>query len=576
MRVERAGSVGVETAAKKPRERLVQLASHLRHLGPVEKLLAFSLVVILGMAFFLVSQYTGRAGSVPAMLIEDAADRARAMGFLRASGIAATTNHAGEVLVPAEQATMARALLMEEQVVPLQSSTFFERLVEGRSWMNSRQDNHQQYWAIYSQVLSESLSNWRSLKQARVMIDMPEQSGLGRAHRTPTASVMVWPASGELPQATVDAIAQSVAGAVSGLDPSGVQIADGSNGMVYVVQDQKRLDVRGALEQRAQVEAMLEGKLREFLRDIPGMSLAVLARVDSSRSTKQSQRYEKPVTALVSENRTESTQQNTIQGGEAGTRSNESMSINSGSAGGTSVAETTEETAFEPRFSNTSEHTEDPGGHLLGVSVMLGVPRSYVRRLLELEAPPPAEGQDPVAPSAQDITARFDLVREDIEKRIQVVLGNIVTGDPADVAVTVSMLSDVAMAGGGTATGLGIGGGGGGGGVLGLPTGGLIDKAVLGVLALVSVAMMAMLMRKATKRADLPTAEELVGIPPALLAEGDLFGEADEGDIAMSGIELDEEQVRASKMLEQVGELVTTAPETAATLLQSWIAASEN
>lgn len=576
MRVERAGSVGVETAAKQPKERLVQLAGHLRRLGPVEKLLVLCLVVILGMAFFMVSRYTVKSNSVPAMLISDAADRARAMGFLRASGIAATTNHAGEVLVPAEQASMARALLMEEQVVPMQTATFFERLVEGRSWMNSRQDNHQQYWAIYSQVLSESLSNWRSLRQARVLIDMPEQAGLGRAHRSPTASVMVWPAGGELPQETVDAIAQSVAGAVSGLDPSGVRIADGSNGMVYVVQDQKRLDVRGALEQRAQIEAMLEGKLREFLRDIPGMSLAVLARVDSSRRTQQSQRFEKPVSALVSESRTESTQQNTVQGGVPGTRSNESMSITPGSASGTSLAESTEESAFEPRFSNTSEHTEDPGGHLQGVSVMLGVPRSYVRRLLELEAEPAAEGQDPVVPTPQDIATRFDRVRDDIEKRIQVVLGNIVTGDPADVAVTVSMLSDTSTAsvGGG---GLGLGGGSGsGGGVLGLPTGGLIDKAVLGVLALVSVAMMAMLVRKATRKGELPTAEELVGIPPALLSEGDLFGEADEGDVPMSGIELDEEQVRSSKMLEQVGELVSSAPETAATLLQSWIAASED
>ncbi|MCW5757612.1 MAG: hypothetical protein KIT54_10285 [Phycisphaeraceae bacterium] len=567
----------METAAKQPKERMVQLLGQLRRLGPVEKMLVVCLVVILGMAFYLVSQYTGRTSQVPAMLIQDAADRARAMGFLRASGIAATTNHAGEVLVPAEQATMARALLMEEQVVPMQSATFFERLVEGRSWMNSRQDNHQQYWAIYSQVLSESLSSWRSLRQARVLIDMPEQSGLGRAHRAPTASVMVWPASGELPQATVDAIARSVAGAVSGLEPSGVQIADGSNGMVYVVQDQKRLDVRGALEQRAQVEAMIEGKLREFLRDIPGMSLAVLARVDSTRRTQQSQRYERPVTALVSESRTESSQQNTVQGGVGGTRSNESMTINPGSAGGTSLTETTEESAFEPRFSNTSEHTEDPGGHLQGVSVMLGVPRSYVRRLLELEASPAADGQDPASPTPQDIAARFERVRDEIEKRIQVVLGNIVKGDPADVAVTVSMLSDVATAGA-AGGGFGIGGGSGGGGgpgVLGLPTGGLIDKALLAVLALVSVAMMALLVRKATRRDELPTAEELVGIPPALLADGDLFGEADEGDVPMSGIELDEEQVRASKMLEQVGELVSSAPETAANLLQSWIAASE-
>lgn len=571
----------MEIAGKQPRERLRHLAGYLGRLGTIEKLLVACVVVILGMTFYLVSQYAARGSSVAAVVISDPADRARAMGFLRASGIAATTSATGEVMVPPGQATMARGLLMEEQVVPLQTASLFERLVEAQSWTNSRQDNHQQYWALYSQNLSESLSSWRSLRRAQVMIDMPEQAGLGRAHRSPTASVMVWPASGALPQDTVDAIAIAVGNAVSGLEAKDVSITDGLSGMAYLARTDDRLDARGTLEHRAQVEAMLEGKIREFLRDIPGMSLAVLARVDHARKSTQNQKFERPVSGLLSEMRTELAQQDAARGGVPGTRSNESMSISQGSAGGSSTSETTEESRFDNRFPSATENIEDPGGHLEGVSVMLGVPRSYVQRLIEQEREPPAEGEEAAAsPSPADIAQRFDTVRSDLERRIQVALGNIVSGDPADVAVTVSMLSDLASSGGaGQAGGLGLGGGGlgsGGSGFMGLTGGGLIDKAVLGVLALVSLAMMAMLVRKATKKAELPTAEELVGIPPALQADGDLYGEADEGDVPMSGIELDEEQVRSSKMLEQVGELVKSSPETAAGLLQSWISASED
>jgi hypothetical protein len=280
----------------------------------------------------------------------------------------------------------------------------------------------------------------------------------------------------------------------------------------------------------------------------------------------------------LSESRSETTQQNIVRGGVSGTRSNEAMTISDGSGGGTRLDETQEESTFLPKFPTTTELTEDPGGRLEGVSVMLGVPRSYVQRLLEIERPPPAEGESAEPPTAAEVTQRFEQVRSDLEQRIEVVLGNIVSGEPGDVAVTVSMLSDLGGVGtastvGGLGTGAGLGGG--MGGALGLGSG-MIDKIVLGVLATVSLAMMALLVRKATKRHELPTAEELVGIPPALQADGDLFGEADEGDVAMSGIELDEDRVQTNKMLEQVGELLESSPETAASLLQGWISASED
>ena len=571
----------METATKQPKEKLRQLAGYLGRLGTIEKLLVGCVVVIVAMTFFLVSQYAGRSSTVQVALVSDPGEQARAVGALEAAGIRADASATGQIMVNQDYAMRARAMLMEQQIAPTQTASFVERLLEARSWMNSRQDNHQQYWAIYSQYLSEILSMWQSLSQARVVIDMPEQAGLGRAHRKPTATVTVWPVGGELSQDAVDAIAVGTAGAVAGLEPTGVSIVDGVSSMAYYASDDTRLSARRSLEHQAQVEALIEGKIRGFLRDIPGMSLGVFARVDSTRRTQQSQQFERAVSAIESESRTEQVQTSQSRGGVGGTRSNESMSVSQGSGDGTTFTETTEDSTFDSRFPSLTENVEDPGGDLLGVSVMLGVPRSHVLRLIEQETAPPAEDAEPVAPTPQEIADRFDRVRSDLEARIQVALGNIVTGDPADVAVTVSMLSDMPLVGSsasnaGFGGGGGMGGGGSGGGFMGLASGGLIDKAVLGALALVSLAMMAMLMRKATKRAELPTAEELVGIPPALQADGDVFGEADEGDVPMSGIELDEEQVRAGKMLDQVGELVSASPETAASLLQSWVAADRD
>jgi flagellar biosynthesis/type III secretory pathway M-ring protein FliF/YscJ len=93
----------------------------------------------------------------------------------------------------------------------------------------------------------------------------------------------------------------------------------------------------------------------------------------------------------------------------------------------------------------------------------------------------------------------------------------------------------------------------------------------LGLLAVGALGMMFMLVRKAGKPAELPSAQELVGLPPALEAGADIVGEADEGSTAMEGIELPDDQVRVNKMLETIGEMVKNKPQDAAAVLNRWI-----
>jgi flagellar biosynthesis/type III secretory pathway M-ring protein FliF/YscJ len=98
----------------------------------------------------------------------------------------------------------------------------------------------------------------------------------------------------------------------------------------------------------------------------------------------------------------------------------------------------------------------------------------------------------------------------------------------------------------------------------------MIERVLVGALALLAVGMMLMMVRKAGKKVELPTPEELVGIPPALTSDSDIVGEADETDTPMTGIEVDDDQAQANKMLEQVTDLVQNNPETAAKLIGRW------
>jgi len=85
--------------------------------------------------------------------------------------------------------------------------------------------------------------------------------------------------------------------------------------------------------------------------------------------------------------------------------------------------------------------------------------------------------------------------------------------------------------------------------------------------------MMLLMVRKAGRPAELPTATEVVGVPPALRSEESVVGEAGETDTPMEGIEVDELQVKTQKMLDQVNELVGNNPLVASRLLGRWIEA---
>jgi len=101
--------------------------------------------------------------------------------------------------------------------------------------------------------------------------------------------------------------------------------------------------------------------------------------------------------------------------------------------------------------------------------------------------------------------------------------------------------------------------------------GGIVKPVALGALVLLSLGMMVSMVRKASRQPALPSAEELVGIPPALEPNNDVVGEADETQTAMTGIEIDDESLKASKMLEEVATLVKNNPSQASQVFNRWV-----
>ena len=88
---------------------------------------------------------------------------------------------------------------------------------------------------------------------------------------------------------------------------------------------------------------------------------------------------------------------------------------------------------------------------------------------------------------------------------------------------------------------------------------------------MLALAFMFFMVRKATQEEVLPTIEELAGVPPTLPNEDELIGEADELEATMDGVELDEEQIRARKVAEQISDMIKSSPEEAGTLIGKWV-----
>jgi flagellar biosynthesis/type III secretory pathway M-ring protein FliF/YscJ len=96
----------------------------------------------------------------------------------------------------------------------------------------------------------------------------------------------------------------------------------------------------------------------------------------------------------------------------------------------------------------------------------------------------------------------------------------------------------------------------------------------LGLLAMLSLGVMFGMVRKATQRPQIPSVEEMAGIPPKLPMEEEVVGEAEESEAAMAGLELDEQEIRIRKVAEQISDLVKSNPIEAGALFNKWV--SEN
>ena len=556
-------------------ERLRQATDRIKQqlgkLTPSQKLAIGSLAIVLLMALFVVAQYSAKPALVPLVNGATPEEASRVESFLQVNNIP-YESRAGEIMVHPDRQRLVLAQLAQEGQMPADTRLTFDTLVDRQSWTNTTLQSRQMANIARQNELSRVVARMTGITRANVIMDVPTRRSLGQADRTPTASVTVF-GSG-INQSTVDAIANLVASSTAGLSLDNVRVIDGTTNRQYKARTDENFTASTYLEHVANQERLLRDKLLDHFAFIKGVIVTVHVQADiSHQMTTRDEKLnqdEGSVAITASRSSSELDQSENRGAAETGARANLQASINNTSATGTSTTDETSETLFDTAIGSEVTTTDDPRGHPTKIAAVVNIPRDYFINIYNERNPAPeSENADqPTAPPTdQDLEPIRTAELQRIEREVRALVDMSSKDNGSEGTVHVSMIpvaSTFVTAGLETAAPAGFMG-------LNIASSSVVSTLALSALALVAILVILYTTFKANKREALPSAEELVGVPPAMDDHDAILGEATLADSVLSGLELSEDEMGVRQMRDQIAELVNENPERAASLISGWI-----
>ncbi len=480
------------------------------------------------------------------------------------------------VLVPAERRYEVQAALAAAGHLPEDTSAGFAQILASQNPWQSGDQQRQAYNIALQNELSRVIKAYPWVRNATVIISRPQASGFGATHQRPTAAVNIVMATGRLDQNKVDAIAGLVKGAVAEMTTQDVTVIDAVAGRQFKVKSDETAASSDVVESRQAQERELREKITQSLAYIRNVIVAVNVEIDPTRKVTESVKFDKEGTVdSQTETHTKTVETNEGGGGtEPGVRANAGADI--AAAGGTAGRKSTTEendSKFLPHVGETKEHASHPGGLPTRMNATVNIPRGFFVALYRQANPEPAAaaGAAPAAAAPKDPTddqlkAIIDAQVAKIKKQVELLVATKETAGQVAVDVYPDAEYATTVEGGGT----------GGPAIAGtgtlLASGEYAKTIGLGTLALLSVGLMLMMVRKAGQRPPLPTAQELAGVPPVLTTTDDeMLGEVDTAESPLTGMEMADDEIRHRKLTDQVTELVKGNPSEAATLVKRWM-----
>lgn len=463
----------------------------------------------------------------------------------------------GALLVPSNKRARAIAVLVQDDLYREDASAAFATLVENSSPWQTDAQGKRAYLVAKQRFLSQVLEKMKGIDSASVVLSYPQDNGFGRNFDRPSGSVTVQLRGGRLDKNRVEAIAGLVSGAIAEMTPKDVVVVDATNGRRHMVTDPDDVAPGDRYELIARLERNYEGKLADALSYIPKVIIAVNVRADATRQESvENWEYDRNQ-PLESERTREETSRKVERGGEPGVRPNTGLSIEGGQSAGTTQEMSETETEFMSPSLVTRAQRTLVGQVVQSVNVSINVPRGFFVNIWKARNPD-AEGE----PSDADLQPIMAEQLAQIEQQVEPLVRA-----EQESQLRVAMYPDETLrpmtAGGGL------------GGIEGVMNSDWLRPAIVLLLGLVSVALMLAMVKKATTREELPSVEELAGLPPNLPSEEELVGEAGEHESSMAGMEVDEDELASRRIADQIGELIKANPDEAGALLGRWVRTDE-
>ena len=545
---------------------LDRIQQQLSGLNSSQKMLAACLVAIIVMTVAWWGRQAGSSEMAPLFKeAMEAGDAGRIKHLLTARGIRVEIGADNLISVPAAQLNQAFAELAVSEAMPKNPSINFDSFMKGINPFASSTLNEAHLVHFKQARLSEVIREFPGVKSAEVFIDPTQKFGMNASNVEMAATVNIRAKDPKaISQALVDGAANLVMGAQAGLSWKRVTVM--VDGALRRVSDP---EMRGSddpdlLERRERYQQIYADKVANLL-NIPGLSVSVTFDLNGETVRKRKHSYDKATSLSLPSETEEKSRESTggggVAGGEPGAMPNTSMSVGGGpiatSGGDSSSTESETRSKFENFPSDVVEESVKFAGlgSPRGAAVM--VPRSHVVNVLKFES------QDPKEPDRAQIEEWFKRQLPDLQKMVKTAVGL-----TSEEAVSMALYTDLippqpAGAGGGAAAG---------GLSIAAVAGTHSREIMLGGLAVVSLFMVSMMVRRGGPAiVAMPVGIQQSTPMPVLDATEALAGEVGEGKSMLDAMELDEDAVRAQQMVDQVAAMVEDNPDAAAGLVKRWM-----
>lgn len=542
---------------------LERIQKQLAGLNASQKMLIAALAAIMVITVVWWGKYAGEAEMVPLLNQSfSAADLGRIQNQLQDKGYSFSVS-ADKLLVPADKRMQILSELTYARALPRNTQEGFDSIVKEMSPFDS-EDKQQKIWNHGKEtLLSQIISNYPSVAAADVIID-PTSAVRIDGNVEPRATVNITMQEGSQPnQKMVDAAANLVDGAVAGLKASQIKVV--VNGLAQRVRDGNDAVSSGSdqLELLQQYEAWAEEHVRNEYKDCPTLLVSVTMKLNTTSIQTEKHDFDgkgavQKQTKSTSE--TDTTSSGDRAGGEPGVVSNVGMHIGDGGAASSGGQQhQKDEDTYTVAIPETHTTSSTPAGDATALNAAVRVPLSYIARIFQARNGPTK------SPAYAELKPLIDeqsqIIRQHVANCVGLASPDKVAFDTYADEISSLTTPPIASASGPGLTRL---------------VSGHAREIALGTLAIMSLFMASMMVRKATP-APLPAAATVVKSEqekrkgPSAFASEELIAEASASEPLLDGMEMNEEAVKAGRMVEQVSSMVREDPDAAAALMKRWL-----